>query len=362
LLRPSPAILAVAAIVGLGLAIAKLSGKFADVKKAGSAALDTVKGIGASVAAAFAGIADDIGETWQGIVGAVSSGDLALAAEVAWAGVKSVFAQGKAAVVGLWTSAKFAFLGLWEDATTGLAILFTNAWAGIAKGWTNTVAGLKQVWNSFSSTLATGFQRAQQSVGNFIIAAAEKSGAVSKEFAAAWKQSLNEPIEQDIANRAESTQQKQQEIEQQRQQDVADIERNRSGSVDTLGQMRNDADKRMAAEREAIRKQAQADIDAARAELAAAGAKGKEKGEEARRKRANAPGADGPPVDTQLMKSVAGSFSAQAIGVLGAGNAPTAKLERQGEQQLRELQKQVEAANRNAAATEKVAARLAVGR
>lgn len=358
----SPAILAVGAIVALGLALAKLSGKFGDVKKTAATALDTVKGVGASVASAFAGIADDIGDTWQGIVGAVASGDLALAAEVAWAGVKSVFAQGKAAVVGLWTSAKFSFLGLWEDATTGLAILFTNAWAGISKGWTNTVAGLKQVWNSFSSTLATGFQRAQQSVGNRIIAAAEKSGAVSKEFAEAWKQSLNEPIEQDIANRKESTQKKQQEIEQQRQKDVADIERNRGGSVDTLGQMRNDADKRMAAEREAIRKQAQADIDAARAELAAAGARGKEKGEEARRKRANAPGAEGPPVDTQLMKSVAGSFSAQAIGVLGAGNSPTAKLERQAEKQLRELQKQVEAANRNAVATEKVAARLAVGK
>jgi hypothetical protein len=173
-------------------------------------------------------------ETFGGIADTIAAGNLQLAAEVAWAGIKLVWHRGTQDINRLWEDAKWWFLAVWTEAKTGLAKVFVSLWADIQRGWAETVAVLQSTWNSFSTTLANGWQSAQQTAGNLLIDAAEASGAVSKEFADAWRDSLNVPIDSAIQQRTEAANNRQAEIDQQRRAALDRIEAEEQGARGTL--------------------------------------------------------------------------------------------------------------------------------
>jgi hypothetical protein len=72
----------------------------------------------------FQRLMDFVGPIVQGIKDALSAGDMALAADVAWLGIKVAFQHGKNLV-----------LGVWREFTTGLMQFFDDAAQHIIAGW-----------------------------------------------------------------------------------------------------------------------------------------------------------------------------------------------------------------------------------
>jgi len=108
----------------------------------------------------------DLKEGWAGIVDAVQAGDLALAAKIAWAGLKSVFIEGVQFLKTLWIEFSSDFID----------------------NWNGTIAMMKLGWANFS----TNFQKG-------ILVLKYKLGMISQEEGAAQ----NEALHQQFAGRKE---------------------------------------------------------------------------------------------------------------------------------------------------------------
>lgn len=89
----------------------------------------------------------DAMDAWQGIADALAAGNIALAAQVVWAGLKLEWQRGSAFL-----------LDLWDATIGGLAILFTQGWYGlqevfwtvvyaIADAWDWVIGGITRLWN-----------------------------------------------------------------------------------------------------------------------------------------------------------------------------------------------------------------------
>lgn len=122
---------------------------------AASAALaffgDQTKAILGPVVEVFGEIQADANATFGGIVDALSAGDLNLAAEVAWAGIMSVFRRGWQILDDGWLSFKDATLGVFDSLQTNLRINLDQMFPGFEKAWTETVGFLGDVWTAFVS-------------------------------------------------------------------------------------------------------------------------------------------------------------------------------------------------------------------
>lgn len=255
-------------------------------------------------------------ETFGGIADALAAGDLGLAAKVAWAGIRVAWQQGTQEINRLWLDAKFFFLLTWEEAKTGLAKLFISAFAAVQRAWVNTVAFLEATWTRFFTLMMNGWQRAQQGIGNLIIAAAEKSGLVSTEFAQAWRESLNEPINQDIASRTNRAGQQQEEIERRRQGALNQINADETGARGILEDDKRRAQQRLAGQHDADIAGKQRALDDARREFLAAREAARAAGEQAR----SGSGQSGitPPEDLAT-KAAAATVTFSGAALLAAG-------------------------------------------
>jgi hypothetical protein len=150
----NPAVLLVAALAGIGVGLYKagigarqLGGAFGWVGEQMGAFLNYSLGLFDDLSATF-------GETWKGIVDAISAGDLQLAAEVAMAGLNLAWQQGTQGVNKLWEDAKWYFLTTWQEATAGIGKYFTSAWATLKTGWVEAMAFMESTWNSLWTKMA----------------------------------------------------------------------------------------------------------------------------------------------------------------------------------------------------------------
>jgi len=95
--------------------------------------------------------------TLDGIVDAMSSGNMALAAKVLWAGVNAA-----------WLAGAEGLRQVWREAVTGLSLMMTDAFAGIRSAWAITtqfigdawdavVGGMGGAWSDFQDYVASGF-------------------------------------------------------------------------------------------------------------------------------------------------------------------------------------------------------------
>lgn len=81
--------------------------------------------------------------TMGGIVDALAAGDLALAAKVAWAGVKVV-----------WQGALFELATLWTEFSSGFMAMWVNLGAAIQRIWTEVWSGVQSVMESVTNWVA----------------------------------------------------------------------------------------------------------------------------------------------------------------------------------------------------------------
>lgn len=136
----SPIGLVVAAVVGLAAYFVYASG-------IGEQALNWLT-------AKFAELATEALASWSAIADALATGDIGLAAKIAWLTLKQEWQKGVAYINSIWLPAKHWFLSIWTDAFYGAASLFTDAWAGIEIAFTETVHFLRSAWSNYSTWMA----------------------------------------------------------------------------------------------------------------------------------------------------------------------------------------------------------------
>lgn len=235
---------AVGAVIGIlasgpGLLIAAIAGgvtAWATLTESGRAAME-------SIATWFGELLDIGTSAWGGIADAIASGDLALAGQIAMAGLNAVWIMASSKFMSIWEESKSWFTSIWAEATAMLSSGFINSFYGIQSVWVTVTSAMESIFNQMLSSILNGWQSLQKGIGGAIIAAAEQSGAVSKEFADAWRQSLDTPINQDIAGRTAATSARQAEIETERQKALQQINADSTGANQIITEGKNASQK-----------------------------------------------------------------------------------------------------------------------
>ena len=146
----SPIGLVVAAVVGLGVAIVRYT------SLGGQAVgwlMDRFGELRAFVERVAGGIAD-----------ALAAGDLALAAEVLWLGLKVAWQRGVAELNAVWLEARAFFVGTAQKMWFGALAAAQIVLHALESAWIETTAFLAKTWTRFAS----GFQRIWQNAVGFV--------------------------------------------------------------------------------------------------------------------------------------------------------------------------------------------------
>lgn len=199
----------------------------------------------------FGEFAATVKDTFGGIVDALSAGDLALAGQIALAGLSVIWKQAIQGINKLWEDAKWWFLSVWQEATSGLAKLFVTAWAGIQSGWVNLVAGMQAIWAGLDNTLKKSTATWAQMWDEGFTTLQEKMGIIDKDVADAARRSsrgvrdrAKEDAEIEAAKRLDQIEQdrlsKLQSIEEAQKGITAVIEDDRKRARDAIDKKYND--------------------------------------------------------------------------------------------------------------------------
>jgi hypothetical protein len=291
LLLANPFVLAGVAIVALGGYLLYTSG---------------VAGRAASyISGVFSDLMGEVTSTFSVIADSMAAGDFVSAAKVGWALVKMEWIKGTSFIGGLWED----FKGLYDEATTGLAMGMINASSWIQKIWADLINWMSQAWLKWSNSgLIEG-------ITDKLILAAGTAMGMSGEEIANWQKTAAE----DFATKRNMQGGQIAGMDAETAAKKAQIEAERKAQEEILGSDLN----RRNQEREARKKAAQGDVDAARAEWEAAK-------KEAAKKAAAAGGGLGGPgsldlsgLDLNASKNkgskVVGTFFASAVAGLGTG-------------------------------------------
>lgn len=326
---------------GPGIIVAAVVGgvtAFATLTNTGREAVSTIVD-------AFWSLLDTGKLAWGGIVDALVAGDLALAGQIAIAGLNVVWQQAVEYFDGIWQQSKFLFLATWNEATAEIGGVFLSAFYGVQTAWVATISALESVWLDFRTALLNGWQSIQQGIGDTIIAAAEKSGAVSKEFADAWRQSLAAPINDDIAGRTAAAGARQQAIADQRNEALAKLKQDSQQAQDALRSQADVANQSTFDATIGKRGDDGAAIADARKRLAESRAKALVLGTNARASTLGGavPAAADSPITAPSLTSAqaaTGTFSAAAAAALGSGGGVQERIAKAADAQAKILAEQ----------------------
>jgi len=135
-------------IVAIPVALAAGVGAWLYFSGEGSRAIEFLKGT-------FGELLTDFYSAWGGITTAIGSGDLVLAGEIAWAGLKLTFLDAVKAMGGNWTAFRSNLL-------VGLNYMrktFTTSFQFIGDAWSTVLTGMQTGWRSAQNFLAKGITR-----------------------------------------------------------------------------------------------------------------------------------------------------------------------------------------------------------
>lgn len=334
----SPVGLVVAAIAGVVYAIKRWPEAFGLATQQASALFTTLGEWANSAKQWFGEMADTFADTWQGIRDAIASGDLALAGEVAFAGLRVAWAKMVAAFQSGWQNAKVFFLETWSGMQEVIAGGFVDAFAGLQTAWVNVVSFFESTWINLVGVIKSAWWSFAQSIMPIMEAVVRSYGYLSgmaqedidamvargKNNAETWQQDAQKTREQAAQG-----------IEQQRQERVASIESERVGAREALVSMFDAERAQIAQDAAAAIKAAEDEVDAARQRLATTTGKA---GKQAARARAQSAAGVAPPVAptvSERIASVAGTFSAAGAMLMGGGGS---NMERIAARQLKTQQ------------------------
>jgi len=98
---------------------------------------------------------DEAVGAWHGIVNAVGSGDLALAGEIAMAGLESVFLTGTHSIRDAWAVSVAYVSSAWTDVTSVMQTVGEEAFAAIATSWVSATGTIAATGENLSAWFAT---------------------------------------------------------------------------------------------------------------------------------------------------------------------------------------------------------------
>ncbi|MBK8915049.1 MAG: hypothetical protein IPM64_10705 [Phycisphaerales bacterium] len=170
----SPIGLAITAVAALGTAVLAYTGAGADAL--------------AWLGERFAELRDGIYKVMGGISYALAAGDLTLAAQVLWLGLRLAWEQGVAALNRVWLEAKRFFIGTAQAMWFGALALAQQGFHAIEVAWIETTAFLSNTWTNFTSDLQQAWGLIQNWLTNRWLDLFQLFGQLTDEQAALAKQ------------------------------------------------------------------------------------------------------------------------------------------------------------------------------
>ncbi|XZE56093.1 phage tail tape measure protein [Planctomycetaceae bacterium SH139] len=227
----SPLGLAIAAVVSLGVYLLHTSG-------VGGQALSWL-------GEKFNALKSTATEAFGAIGRALAAGDMAAAGRILWLTLKLEWQRGIQALEGYWLAFKEVFMNTANAMIFGVAGVISDGWAAIEVAWVETLAFLSDAWSLFASSLTktwhatVGFIKKAwvrlRSLFDSDINVEAEVKQINKDVAA-QQQATTDNMHGQISER-----------ERQRRQRRAEIEAQRQGRADILGQ--NQADEQTARQR-----------------------------------------------------------------------------------------------------------------
>jgi len=95
----------------------------------------------------FKWLYESVSEVFDGIANAIAAGDLQLAAQVAWAGIKVAFEEGCATIERIWLETKQWLIDRWLDFWHGSIAIATDAYHWIQVGAIYLTTGIASAWD-----------------------------------------------------------------------------------------------------------------------------------------------------------------------------------------------------------------------
>jgi len=303
----SPIGLVITAVVGLVGYFAWASGSITGV-------LDWLRnGFGVlktDALAAFGGISD-----------AMSAGDMKLAAKILWAFLKLQWQTGLSYLKGLWDG----FKSFWDDGVQGLGLMFIDGVANVKTAWVDMIGFIKKKWLEFSNSSFT------EGIADLIAPIIAVIEGVS---VADVRKNLKEDFKNERSKQTENTEG----IDAETAAKKAKIESDAEASKAQIGE-----DIRRRKEKEtAAGSTAQAELDAARKELADLTVKAKDKSKQKKlgddpSKPGKAPGMSGLPSAAAIGGTAVGTFSAGQASLMGGGQSVAERTYQNAVKQFRTL-------------------------
>jgi hypothetical protein len=129
--------------------------------------LTTFPGIATTAEQSFTHIVDamrDLGDTawttWHGITDAVAAGDLALAGEVAMAGLNAVWQAGAREISDIWTVTTTALLQTWNTVSSAMSKVGEYATAFLTRLWIDAASAIMDAWDAAVRVIMWGQEHA----------------------------------------------------------------------------------------------------------------------------------------------------------------------------------------------------------
>ncbi|MGI4816060.1 MAG: hypothetical protein ACRYGG_22375 [Janthinobacterium lividum] len=136
--------------------------------------------IGSAFMTAFQQISQDvqavratINETFASLGDALGAGDLVLAGQVLWTGLKLAFVEGTATMRTYWSQFKAYFIQVAGAAFYGALEVFQRVKAGLLDAWATTSMAMGDIWDAFTSLFADAWYDAQNVATHVIDALAD---------------------------------------------------------------------------------------------------------------------------------------------------------------------------------------------
>lgn len=275
----------------------------------------------------FADLTANAVQSLKGIADALRAGDIGLAGQILWAGLKVEWLKGTTYLQSVWADWGTATVEVFKGISYQIAGLMTDAWAAIQNGFVSAVGFMQDVWTSFGGFFAKVWAQ---------IKALFTGDDIAKEI-----ERINAEIAATKDERAKG-----------RADQLGQIESNRQGARSALNdQQQAEVDARRKTSQDSLAGNAAA-LKAAQDELNALTSKAGKEAELTKKLDASKPPGtlaftpDNLDQAVQAQKAtVAGSFSGAALGRLGAGTSVQ-------DEQLKEAKKsneQLAALNKKAA-------------
>lgn len=138
----------------------------------------TFRDMGQNLANLWDGLAKTFGETWDGIVDAISSGNLEVAAKIAWKGMEVVWQKGVNWVSGLWRGFTSYFVEAFHQAGYVLAHTVNSIWSGLESTWFESFNLIGSAWGYLMDFMRKSFVTASASISGGLLGLQAAIGAI----------------------------------------------------------------------------------------------------------------------------------------------------------------------------------------